>query len=87
MYQATGSIIQMNESMHVKEIDKMDECLLGEIKLRFFTPREVANLMYFPSEFQFPSDVSLRQMYKLLGNSVNVHVIAWIIWFLLMESS
>lgn len=87
MYQATGSIIQMNESIEVKGIDEMDECFLNELQLRFFTPREVANLMSFPSQFAFPGGVSLRQMYKLLGNSVNVHVIAWIIWFLLMESS
>lgn len=88
MYQATGSIIQMNDSIDAKKLDsKLDDISLDELQLRFFTPREVANLMYFPSKFQFPPDVSLKQMYKLLGNSVNVHVIAWIIWCLLMESS
>jgi site-specific DNA-cytosine methylase len=29
--------------------------------LRYFTPREVANLLGFPDEFHFPSDVKVNQ--------------------------
>ncbi|KAM3966234.1 tRNA (cytosine(38)-C(5))-methyltransferase [Aphomia sociella] len=49
---------------------------LMELKLRFFTPKEVLSLMSFPEEFDFPKDTSLKQSYRLLGNSVNVKVIS-----------
>lgn len=48
-------------------------------RLRFFTPQEVSNLMSFPSRFKFPHQVSDRQKYKLLGNSVNVEVVSFIL--------
>lgn len=44
-------------------------------KLRFFTPKEIANLHCFPA-FDFPSDITLRQQWQLLGNSVNVLVVS-----------
>ncbi|KAJ2907536.1 hypothetical protein GGI21_003791, partial [Coemansia aciculifera] len=43
---------------------------------RYFTPREVANLMGFPAEFTFPATTSNRQGYRLLGNSLSVSVVA-----------
>ncbi|KAL0447502.1 UNVERIFIED_CONTAM: tRNA (cytosine(38)-C(5))-methyltransferase 2 [Sesamum latifolium] len=49
---------------------------LQELRLRYFTPREVANLHSFPEDFQFPGHVSLRQRYALLGNSLSVGVVA-----------
>ncbi|PQQ02502.1 uncharacterized protein Pyn_24673 [Prunus yedoensis var. nudiflora] len=42
---------------------------LKEQCLRYFTPREVANLHSLPEDFQFPQQISLRQRYALLGNS------------------
>ena len=42
----------------------------------FRSPGEVAGLMGFPESFSFPSSVSRRQQYKLLGNSVSVRVVA-----------
>ncbi|VDO51847.1 unnamed protein product [Haemonchus placei] len=44
--------------------------------VRLFSPREVANLMCFPREFKQPPDASDKQMYRCLGNSVNVRVVA-----------
>jgi tRNA (cytosine38-C5)-methyltransferase len=49
------------------------------LKLRFFTSGEVAKLMSFPSHFSFPSSVSEKQRYKLLGNSINVEVVSELI--------
>ncbi|KAL0297327.1 UNVERIFIED_CONTAM: tRNA (cytosine(38)-C(5))-methyltransferase 2 [Sesamum radiatum] len=49
---------------------------LQELRLRYFTPREVANLHSFPDDFQFPGHVSLRQRYALVGNSLSVGVVA-----------
>ncbi|KAI4337342.1 hypothetical protein L6164_015771 [Bauhinia variegata] len=49
---------------------------LKEQGLRFFTPREVANLHSFPEDFEFPQHISLRQRYALLGNSLSIGVVA-----------
>lgn len=54
--------------------------LLKPLQLRFFTPWEVANLMSFPSDrFSFPDTVTNKQRYRLLGNSVNIKVVAYMI--------
>ncbi|URE27724.1 C-5 cytosine-specific DNA methylase [Musa troglodytarum] len=60
---------------------------LIELGLRFFTPREVANLHSFPAEFHFPSHTSLRQRYALLGNSMSVAVVAPLLQYLFSEST
>ncbi|WCJ30242.1 tRNA (cytosine(38)-C(5))-methyltransferase 2 [Euphorbia peplus] len=49
---------------------------LKEQGLRYFTPREVANLHSFPDDFHFPEQISLRQRYALLGNSLSIAVVA-----------
>lgn len=48
---------------------------LKSLRLRYFTPREVASLMCFPDSFSFPSSVTNKQKYRVLGNSVNVLVV------------
>ncbi|GAB2284895.1 C-5 cytosine-specific DNA methylase [Dionaea muscipula] len=60
---------------------------LKELQLRYFTPREIANLHSFPKEFAFPETVSLRQRYALLGNSLSIAVVAPLIRFLFAEHS
>ncbi|KAJ2676870.1 hypothetical protein IWW42_000208 [Coemansia sp. RSA 1085] len=50
---------------------------------RYFTPREVANLMGFPATFTFPENTSRKQRYRLLGNSLSVSVVAVLIDYLL----
>ena len=58
------------------------ECL-RPLNLRYFTPKEVANLMCFPKEYGFPSGLSDKQCYKALGNSLNVRVVSILINYLL----
>ncbi|RUS89907.1 hypothetical protein EGW08_002348 [Elysia chlorotica] len=53
--------------------------LLRRLELRYFTPREVANLLCFPMNFGFPEGVSNIQKYRVLGNSLNVHVVSTLI--------
>ncbi|KAK4401133.1 tRNA (cytosine(38)-C(5))-methyltransferase 2 [Sesamum angolense] len=67
----TGSLLA---TVPGKMKDKVSS--LQELRLRYFTPREVANLHSFPEDFQFPGHVSLRQRYALLGNSLSVGVVA-----------
>jgi len=41
--------------------------------------------MGFPPAFSFPATVSRKQQYKLLGNSLNVHVVAALISYMWQE--
>jgi tRNA (cytosine38-C5)-methyltransferase len=54
------------------EVPRDDIERLRALRLRYFSPREVANLMGFPPapRFRFPDSVTTKQRYKLLGNSV-----------------
>lgn len=50
--------------------------LAATLGLRLFAPREIANLLCFPPAFAFPPATTVRQQRRLLGNSVNVRVLA-----------
>lgn len=52
---------------------------LKTLKLRYFTPAEVANLMSFPDKFTFPQETTNKQRYRVLGNSINVAVVGRLI--------
>lgn len=47
-----------------------------EKTLRYFSGSEIARIMGFPSDFTFPTTISLKQQWKVLGNSLNVRVAA-----------
>ncbi|VDD76606.1 unnamed protein product [Mesocestoides corti] len=47
--------------------------------LRAFHSKEIANLMCFPADFEFPEEVTEKQRKRLLGNSINVLVVAHIL--------
>eukprot|EP00941_MAST-03F_sp_MAST-3F-sp1_P005109 g5109.t1 len=55
---------------------------LKSLKLRYFSPREVARLHGLPESFSFPDDISLKQRYGLLGNSLSVTVVSSLLRFL-----
>lgn len=44
--------------------------------IRKLTPRECARLQGFPESFKFPKNVAQRHLYKQVGNSVTVPVVA-----------
>uniref|UniRef100_A0A5B7BQF9 Putative tRNA (Cytosine-5-)-methyltransferase-like isoform X2 n=1 Tax=Davidia involucrata TaxID=16924 RepID=A0A5B7BQF9_DAVIN len=91
----TGSLlatIQLRDDIYYKMEDmqpntKDKVSSLEEQCLRYFTPREVANLHSFPEDFHFPKHVSLRQRYALLGNSLSVAVVAPLLQYLFTEPS
>lgn len=81
-----------------KELDKVFESIesdamsadeklmaLKKLELRYFTPAEVAKLMTFPDKFRFPIDTTNRQRYRVLGNSINVALVAKLIKLLCTE--
>ncbi|KAK7331727.1 hypothetical protein VNO80_28465 [Phaseolus coccineus] len=75
----TGSLLATVQPM------KRDKNSLKEQCLRYFTPREVANLHSFPEEFEFPEHISLKQRYALLGNSLSIAVVAPLLQYLFTE--
>uniref|UniRef100_A0A8C3AH73 tRNA (cytosine(38)-C(5))-methyltransferase n=1 Tax=Cyclopterus lumpus TaxID=8103 RepID=A0A8C3AH73_CYCLU len=82
--EGTGSVLQccMETEMEnvfggldqFSEEEKLQQLL--KLRLRYFTPRELANLMGFPQSFSFPEQISTKQQYRALGNSLNVVVVA-----------
>lgn len=82
--EGTGSVLKMADIDDTKIFNKYRNLtddrhkseVLSVLRLRYFTPREVANLHGFPKEFCFPPTVSIKQQYRLLGNSLNVHVVS-----------
>ncbi|XP_011690964.1 PREDICTED: tRNA (cytosine(38)-C(5))-methyltransferase [Wasmannia auropunctata] len=69
---------------HENDSDKQMQ-ILSDLKLRFFSPREVCRLMCFPEDFQFPEHITDKQKYRLLGNSINIHVVGRLILLLCTE--
>lgn len=55
---------------------------LTRLKLRYLSPKELSNLQGFPPSFQFPPDLTFKQCYRLLGNSLNVVVVQHLISYL-----
>lgn len=80
------TIIQnLNKANHEKDLDKQIQ-ILSNLKLRYFSPKEVCRLMCFPEYFEFPKHITDKQKYKLLGNSINVHVVSKLIFLLCNEN-
>ncbi|GES79546.1 tRNA (cytosine(38)-C(5))-methyltransferase [Rhizophagus clarus] len=91
--EATGSILQLDECLDSdqifdnKKIDSpiSEKTINSILKLRYFTEREVASIMGFPNDFSFPDELTLKQRYRVLGNSLNVRVVAELIKYLLLD--
>lgn len=82
--QGTGSVYCNKTTQEVSSafnVDDKDEQLtyIKLLKLRFFTPKEISRLMSFPDYFQFPTNVTDKQKYMLLGNSINVNIVTRLI--------
>ncbi|KAJ2807118.1 hypothetical protein H4R20_001409 [Coemansia guatemalensis] len=71
----TGTLLEFQDKTGTDSADSHN--------IRYFTPREVASLMGFPASFTFPSDTSIKQRYRLLGNSLSVSVVAMLMDYLL----
>lgn len=82
--EGTGSVLQCCMKTEMESVFAgLEQCSaeeklqrLSKLKLRYFTPREVANLMGFPQDLSFPEHISTKQQYRVLGNSLNIVVVA-----------
>jgi len=73
-------------SAYGKSITRSGSYLLQEHGCRRFSPREVANLLGFPSDFTLPKSLSTRRLWHLLGNSLSLPVIHQLLSFTLPET-
>ena len=92
----TGSFLQTKRLDLQFEPD--DQTALLTLGLRFFTPMEIALLHALPVQnspflrknhtikFDFPPETTIPQQYRLLGNSLNVAVVAHILRYLFSNS-
>ncbi|NP_001079673.2 tRNA (cytosine(38)-C(5))-methyltransferase [Xenopus laevis] len=91
--EGTGSVLQTATDVEIDSVYNSLELLneeeklakLSSLKMRYFTPREIANLHGFPETFGFPEEVTTKQRYRLLGNSLNVHIVSSLISLLLQS--
>lgn len=87
--EGTGSVFSPKNDHYINEVftklkkEKSNPAemldLLKSMELRYFTAQEISKLMCFPEEFTFPNYLSDKQKYRLLGNSINVHVVSILI--------
>ncbi|KAJ3868176.1 S-adenosyl-L-methionine-dependent methyltransferase [Lentinula novae-zelandiae] len=83
LVERSGSIIQMNPELNASQQDAVS--ILHPLRLRYFTPSELLRIFHFnlpSSPFFWPESISTKTKYRLIGNSVNVHVVTELINFL-----
>jgi tRNA (cytosine38-C5)-methyltransferase len=80
--EGTGSVFQLAEK-EIKAVEGDAESL-KKLQLRYFSPREIANIHGFPKEeFDlFEKNFTRKQLYSLLGNSLNVLIVSELIKYL-----
>ncbi|KAJ1624184.1 S-adenosyl-L-methionine-dependent methyltransferase [Pavlovales sp. CCMP2436] len=73
----TGSVLATFAARE-EQLETADQAERAGWALRYFSPREIANLHGFPrgDGFRLPADMALRKQYNLLGNSLSVDVVA-----------
>ncbi len=73
-------------STRPQDFDGLSTDQIKALRLRYFTPREIANMSSFPATFSFPAQVTLKQRYALLGNSLSALVVADLLQYALHGS-
>lgn len=71
----TNSTTACFASSYGKSITRSGSYLLAEQGYRRFSPREVANLLGFPTDFKLPATLPTRRLWHLLGNSLSLPVV------------
>lgn len=79
-----GEILKRAKELEATDSEKFLECVT-ELNLRYFSPKEVSRLMSFPDQFDFPKETGRNKKYRLLGNSLNVKVVAELIKLLFLK--
>ncbi|VDN23579.1 unnamed protein product [Dibothriocephalus latus] len=81
-FEGTGSFLLLSdENSTAAASGDTNSNAASILKLRYFHSQEVANLMCFPPSFKFPPEVTEKQRLRLLGNSINVLVVAHVMYW------
>ena len=85
----TANVSSLDQNEEKKgEKNCLTEDQINSLRLRYFTPSELLRLFGFPnSKFDFPSNLSTRKSYELIGNSLNVDVVSHLIQFMLRNAN
>jgi tRNA (cytosine38-C5)-methyltransferase len=75
LHRSSGSLLLMEVRSTSIADDPIDRHDMTVYKLRRFAPAELLLLFGFSSNFGFPDGMSLEHQYRLIGNSVSVHVV------------
>ena len=88
--EGAGSVLQMSSSTKTVSQQMGAEefqSAVDSYRLRFFTPREVANLLCLPQTFLLAEEkLSARQLYQVLGNSISIRVVSVLIHLLTTDT-
>ncbi|GIW93922.1 MAG: DNA methyltransferase [Pirellulaceae bacterium] len=76
---AADSIVSCFTAAYGRSPVRSGSCLRTLHGVRRFSPREVARLMGFPDSFRFPESCSRRRQWNLLGNSLSIPVVRWLL--------
>lgn len=82
LHKASGSLLHLPAS-GAPELDRANP-LASHGAVRFFSPKEILNLLGYPASFRLPPGLSLRHRYKAVGNAVAVTVAATLLQTLLL---
>jgi DNA (cytosine-5)-methyltransferase 1 len=66
-------------SAYGRSIVRSGSYLATPTGLRRFSPREIVRLLDFPAQYRLPSDVRPAAAWPLLGNSVSVRAVRWVL--------
>ncbi|RKP35242.1 DNA methyltransferase 2 [Dimargaris cristalligena] len=90
--EGTGSVLQCANPEGKNEAGRDDPSTTSATAdtaaatYRYFTEYEIARLMGFPLDrFAFPDPITRKQRYRLLGNSLNVTVVAMLLRYLMKD--
>jgi len=80
-HKATGSLFLLHDtaaeqSSESSVFNRSKPIMDYSGRIRRFTSKELLNLFGFRKDFHFPPSVDLEKQYKLVGNAVNVEVVA-----------
>lgn len=76
---ASGSLYHM-ECTRGKRVEKEEDMSLKHSnKVRLFSPGELLHIFGFPDTYSFPPNMTIRQKYRAIGQSINVIVVQMLI--------
>ncbi|RNA08584.1 tRNA (cytosine(38)-C(5))-methyltransferase [Brachionus plicatilis] len=86
--EGTGSLLKVNSNkIDLMDVimDKTEHINISKNLIRFFSPKEIANLHCFPDKFEFPNDLTTLQKWKCIGNSLNVFIVGILIKLMVLD--